>query len=87
MAMRRTIQWETHTRHEWGLSKESLSEEDEIVAIIVIHKSSTTPRLFNMFDDDDCPSHLYHGKWRDVKPNQNPNLLLVTYLVMKKLIK
>ena len=42
---------------EWDSTKESISEEDEKVATIAIHKSSPTPRLFNDMSDDDYYSH------------------------------
>ena len=44
---------EAHIGHEWDSTKESISEEDEKVATIAIHKSSPTPRLFNDMSDDD----------------------------------
>ena len=49
---------EAHIGHEWDSTKESISEEDEKVATIAIHKSSPTPRLFNMSDDDYYSPHI-----------------------------
>ncbi|XP_066320605.1 uncharacterized protein [Miscanthus floridulus] len=44
---------EAHIGHEWDSTRESTSEEDEKVATIAIHKSSTIPRLFNNMSDND----------------------------------
>ena len=49
---------EAHIGHEWDSTRESTSEEDEKVATIAIHKSSPTPRLFNMSDDDYYSPHI-----------------------------
>ena len=49
---------EVHIRHEWDSTRESTNEEDEKVATIAIHKSSPTPRLFNMSDDDYYSPHI-----------------------------
>jgi hypothetical protein len=43
---------EAHIGHEWDSTKES-SEEDVNVATVAIHKSFSTPRLFNFMSDDD----------------------------------
>ena len=43
---------EAHIGHEWDSTKES-SEEDVKIATVAIQKSSSTPRLFNMSNDDD----------------------------------
>ena len=44
---------EAHIGHGWDSTKDSSNEEDEKIAIVAIHKPSSTPRLFNnMFDDD-----------------------------------
>jgi Na+-translocating ferredoxin:NAD+ oxidoreductase RnfC subunit len=49
---------EAHIGHEWDSTKESTSEEDEKIATIAIHKSSPTPRLFNMSNDDYYSPHI-----------------------------
>jgi hypothetical protein len=50
---------EAYIRHKCDSTKESTSEEDEKIAIVSIHKSFPTPRLFNnMFDDDYYSPHI-----------------------------
>ena len=57
---------EAHIGHEWDSTRESTSEEDEKIAIITIHKPSSTPRLFNNISDDDyCP--LTFVSWQRVR--------------------
>ncbi|XP_066374073.1 DEK domain-containing chromatin-associated protein 4-like [Miscanthus floridulus] len=57
-----------HIGHEWDSTKESSSEDDEKVATIAIHKSSTTPRLFNNMSDDCSPHICLMAKDEKVKP-------------------
>ena len=44
---------EAHIGHEWDSTRESTSEEDVKIATMAIHKSSSTPKLFNNMSDDD----------------------------------
>jgi hypothetical protein len=61
---------EAHIGHEWDSTKESTSEEDEKIAIVAIHKPSSTPRLFNNMSDDDyySPHICLMVKDEKVKP-------------------
>ena len=54
---------------EWDSTKESISEEDEKVATIAIHKSSSSPRLFTNISDDDyySPHICFMAKGEKVK--------------------
>jgi len=66
---------ETHIGQKWESTKES-SDEDVKVAIMAIHKSSSTPRLFtNLSDDDDHHSpHIYlMAKGEKVKSKAKPS--------------
>jgi ribosomal protein S27AE len=44
---------EAHIGHEWDSTKESSSDEDDKIATIAIHTSSSPPRLFNNMPNDD----------------------------------
>ena len=61
---------EAHIGHEWDSIKDSSSEEDEKIAIMAIHKPSSTPRLFNNMSDDDyySPHICLIAKGEKVKP-------------------
>jgi hypothetical protein len=53
--------------HEWDSTKES-SDEDEEVATVTIHKTTSSPRLFNnLFDDDDSHHICLMAKGDKVK--------------------
>jgi hypothetical protein len=56
---------EAHVGHEWDSTKESSSDDDDKIATVAIHASSSPPRLFNNISDVDdyySPPHLSHGK-------------------------
>jgi hypothetical protein len=56
---------EAHIGYEWDSTKESSSDDDDKIATVAIHASSSPPRLFNNISDVDdyySPPHLSHGK-------------------------
>jgi hypothetical protein len=65
---------EAHIGHEWDLTRESTSKEDEKIATVVIHKSSPAPRLFNNMSDDDyySPHICLMAKGQKVKSKVKP---------------
>ena len=65
---------EAHIGHEWDSTRESTSEEDEKVATVAIHKSFSTPGLFNNMSDDDYyfPHICLMAKGEKVKPKSKP---------------
>ena len=75
---------EAHIGHEWDSTRERISEKDEKMTTVAIHKPSSTPRLFNNMSDDDYYSPHICLMAKGEKVNQKPNLLhlLVISLVV-----
>ena len=65
---------EAHIGHECDSTRDSSSEDDEKIATVAIHKPSSTPRLFNMSDDDYYSPHIcLMAKGEKVKSKAKPS--------------
>jgi hypothetical protein len=64
---------EAHIGQKYDSSRDSSSGEDEKVATMTIHNSSSTPRLFNNLPNDgDSPHNFLMEKGEKVKSKPSP---------------